>query len=180
MKTATIEIFTFEELSESAKEAARNAWRYDADWAWADDWWHSVQEFSKIAPIKVTSVDYVRAEFEGGWDIYPTAAEELSGLRAWKWLQNNGWFDLANKNAMGECTLTGFCGDCDLFDPIEKYARDPLNVPPLIDLFSDCIYSWVFAARRDYEHSQSDEYIDECLIENGYEFTADGRMYVWG
>jgi hypothetical protein len=178
MQTVTIEIFHFDELPESAKERARQWYRAQGDcWHWQDEWWQSVKAFSEIAPIKIKSADYDRMEFDADFDHYPQSVEFLSGLRAWKWLRNNGWFDLANKNAMGDCTLTGYCGDCPLFDPIEQYATKPLDVPELGVLFEECIYSWLKAARDDLEWHYSDECIDENMEANSYQFTSDGKFY---
>lgn len=177
MQTVTIEIFTFDELPESAKETARQWYIAQGDcWHWQDEWWQSVQEFSDIAPIEVNSADYNRMHASTEWTENIEIAY-LSGLRAWKWLQNNGWFELANKNAMGDCTLTGYCGDCPLFDPIEQYATKPLAVPELGVLFEECIYSWLKAARADMEWHYSDEFIDEHLEANSYQFTIDGKFY---
>lgn len=176
MRTETIEIFTFAELTDSAKERARQWFREGGCWHWSDEWWDSAAAFSKIAPIKVRSIHWERAEPEMVWS-EDAELSELSGVRAWKWLHNNGWFDLAAENVKGGCTLTGYCGDCAFFDPIEKYARDPMGVPELGDLFRDCVYSWAFAARDDMEWSHSDECVDDTIEANGYEFEACGNFY---
>lgn len=177
MQTVTIEIFTFDELPESAKETAREWYRAQGDcWHWHEEWWQSAKAFSEIAPIKVWGADYDRMETSTEWTGDLETAR-LSGLRAWKWLRNNGWFELANRNAMGDCTLTGYYGDCPLFDPIKQYAAKPLAVPELGVLFEDCIYSWLKAARDDMEWHYSDECIDEHLEMNGYQFTIEGKFY---
>jgi hypothetical protein len=180
MRTETIEVFTFDELSEPAKEQARNWYRSDGDlWHWADEWWNSAVAFSAIAPIDIRGVHWDNADPDMRWS-GDDALRELSGARAWKWLHNNGWFDLAAKNVMGDCTLTGYCGDCEFFDPIEKYRRDPAGVPDLKTLFRDCVHSWAFAARRDMEWSYSDEAVDETIRCNQYEFDDLGRLWIWG
>ena len=176
MRTETIEIFRFDELSDAAKERAR-AWYRESDcWHWSDEWWDSAVEFSKIAPICVRSINWENADPDMIWS-EESELSELSGVRAWKWLHNNGWFDLAARNVMGGCTLTGYCGDCDFFDPIQKYARDPMGVPELGELFRDCVFSWAFAARRDMEWCFSDESVDENIIANEYEFDARGDFW---
>ena len=177
MRTETIEVFTFDELSESAKEVARNWYRSGEVWHWGGEWWNSAVAFSAIAPIDIRGVDWDRADPDMRWS-GDDDLRELSGVRAWKWLQNNGWFDLAAKNVMGDCTLTGYCGDCDFFDPIEKHRRHPAGVPDLETLFRDCVYSWAFAGRRDMEWCYSDECVDETIRCNEYEFTASGDF--WG
>jgi hypothetical protein len=177
MRTETIEVFIFDELSKAAKEQARNWYRSDGDlWHWADEWWDSAVAFSAIAPIDIRRVDWDHAEPDMRWSD-DDALRGLSGVRAWKWLHNNGWLDLAAKNVMGECTLTGYCGDCEFFDPIEKYRSDPSGLPALETLFRDCVYSWAFAARRDMEWCYSDESVDDALRDNAYEFDASGNFW---
>lgn len=169
-------VYSFNELSDDAKQAAIEYFRNDSDlWGWQSEYWDSAQAFAKIAPIDITEADYDRAQVTIRW----TDTEEvknLSGLRAWKWLQNNGWFDLAKRNKQGDCTLTGFCGDCDLFDDIEKYSLFPQSVPELGQLFYECAQSWVYAAQQDCQHAYSDAGITETIQCNDYEFTADGKL----
>jgi hypothetical protein len=177
MRTESIEVFTFDELSEAAKEQARNWYRSVEVWHWGGEWWNSAVAFSAIAPIDIRGVDWDRADPDMSWS-GDDDLREMSGVRAWKWLHNNGWFDLAAKNVMGECSLTGYCGDCEFFDPIEKHRRDPAGVPDLETLFRDCVHNWAFAARRDMEWCYSDECADETILCNGYEFDATGAF--WG
>lgn len=175
MRTMQIEVFTFDELSDRAKGRARDYFRRDDCWSWAGEWWDSAQAFSKIAPVDISEADYDRGHVSCRWTDSDEVAE-LKGLRAWKWLHNNGWFDWARRNKAGECTMTGFCGDCDFADPITEYECNPRRVPDLRQVFYEAAQSWVYAARSDMEHSYSDEVIDEMIECNEYEFTADGEL----
>lgn len=177
MKHVTITICKYEELSETAQETARDLYRQTGfAWGWQDEWWQSAQEFSRIAPIVIVSADHDRGHVDARWRGDSDVAD-LSGLRAWKWLQNNGWFDLAAKNAQGGCTLTGYCGDCPLFDPIAAYAKTPLAVPDLAQVFYECAQAWIYAAQADCEWCHSDEAVAESIICNEYEFTEDGEFW---
>jgi hypothetical protein len=173
-RTIEITAYRFDELSDRAKERARDWYREGDTWGWSDEYWQSARAFAAIAPMDIWEADYSRGDVSVRWAGDDEVAE-LTGLRAWKWLANNGWFDLAAKNIQGDCTLTGFCGDCDLFDPIAQYAKNPLRVPELEQVFRECYYSWVHAARADMEHSYSDESVDESIRINEYEFDAEGN-----
>ena len=184
-ETVTRILYQFDELSESAKETARNWWRNSGDcWSWASEWIASLQAFERIAPIKVRSWDVDRADISVEWVgphyalryDHSDAIGELSGVRAYKWLHNNGWLDLAKRNVDGDCTLTGYCGDYPLFDPIAQYAKNPARIPELSQLFYECAQSWVYAAREDMEYSYSDESIDENIRCNEYEFDESGNI----
>lgn len=171
----TIEVYSVQELSEAARERAREHFRATADWPWLHEWWQSGQEFSKIAPIEIQTADFERGQVFARWQ-GDEQVKQLSGLRAWKWLYNNGWFALAKRNAQGDCTLTGYCGDCPLFDPIAVLEQKPLEVPTLEQLFYECVQAWVHEGRRDLEHNYSDEGVDETLEANDCRFTAEGNL----
>lgn len=175
-RTIETTLYQFDELSESAKESARDWYRGDGDaWIWASDWIASAQAFERIAPIKIRGWDIDRAEVSIEWSEDSDIAE-LSGLRAWKWLENNNWFKWAKDNKAGACTMTGYCGDCPFGDAIAAYADKPLGVPDLEQIFYEACQAWVYAARDDMEYCNSDESVDEHIRINEYEFTESGDV----
>lgn len=189
-RTMTVTLYQFDELSDSAKERARDWYRSTGDtWFWQSEWWKSAQAFSAIAPIDISAADYDRRHVEYRWtgaadydrryvEYRWTGDDEvasLSGLRAWKWLQNNGWFDWAARNKAGECTMTGYCGDCPFGDAINSYARTPSRVPELRQVFYEAAQAWVNGAADDMEYSYSDESVDETIRCNEYEFDSEGN-----
>lgn len=169
-------VYSFDELSDSAKESARDNFRNDGNlWGWQSEWWQSAQAFGKIAPIRITSADYDRAQVDIEWTDGDAIAD-LSGLRAWKWLQNNNWFKWAAKEKLGACTLTGYCGDCSFADTFAQYEKNPLSVPDLKQVFYESAQSWVYEAQKDCEYSYSNEAIDQMIECNEYEFTESGGL----
>lgn len=176
MREITTTVFTYEELSESAKEAARDWFRGTGETWDSSDWWNSAQAWSGIAPIEIKSADYDRGQVDIRWTGDDDVAG-LEGVRAWKWLQNNGWFDWAAKEKPGACSLTGFCADAPFADPLAEYATKPGRVPDLKQVFYECAQAWVFEARSDYESTFEDDYVAETIIANEYEFTEDGRRH---
>lgn len=176
-------VYQFDELSESAQQAACEWYASDGEaWSWQSEWWDSAKAFGTIAPIRITGADYGRGDCDIEWRgpdyalrfDHSDAIAELTGLRAWKWLQNNNWFTWAKREAPGACTLTGFCGDAPFADPLLEYARNPLSVPDIKQVFYECAQSWVFAARDDMEACNSFESIAENIRANGYEFDENG------
>ena len=179
--TATLYLYHFDELDEGAKESAREFFRLDPHlWAWQSEWWESALAFSRVAPITITEADYGASNVRVRWDGDEDVAE-LSGLRAWKWLQNNGpkrdvsWLDCASEEAQGNCGLTGFCGDAPFFNPIAE-IQSPTDVPTLRELFEDCADRWMREANQDFEHAHSDEGIDGLIRCNEYEFFDTGEL----
>ena len=177
MRDITISVFQFDELTDTAKERARDWYRGLGAWSWQPEWWESAQAFTKIAPINIVALDYDRRHVSVVWTDDANVSE-LSGVRAWKWLKNNGWFEWAKANADGSCTMTGFCGDAPFGDPLVAYAKTPSKVPTLKQVFYECAQAWVNEAANDYEHSYSDEAVDETILANEYEFTSDGERFV--
>jgi len=180
MRQETVNIYTFDELSDEAKERARDWYREGEDFGWilkeASD---SVKEFNKIAPVIISDADYYRQYVKVKWDYdsYYDGEEDLEGREAWVWLKKRGWFAIAKENSDGGCTLTGVCYDCPLFDPITEVAKTPQKVPSLMDLFRECAERWMDMVVEDIEHQSSDESIDENIWANGYEFYGDGEFY---
>ena len=176
MRTETVTIYQFNELPEAAQQATIDKFRdMGYCWGWQDEWWDSAQAFSKIAPIDITKADYDRGQVSVKWTDEDEIAE-LVGLRAWKWLQNNGWFTWAAKNKAGDCTMTGFFGDCAFGDAIMVYADKPLSTPELKQVFYEAAQAWVREAQRDCEYAYSDAAIRENIEVNEYEFYADGSL----
>lgn len=175
-RTIEIQLFQLSELTDKARERAIDAFRNSGDcWGWGAEWWDSAQAFSRIAPIDIREADYGRRDVTIRWtgddDI-----RELSGLRAWKWLQNNGWFAWAENERKGACSMTGYCGDAPFGDAIAAYARKPLSVPDIEQVFYEAAQAWVFEAADDCDHAYSDEAIAEQIECNEFEFTADGKL----
>ncbi|WP_422023374.1 hypothetical protein [Pyruvatibacter mobilis] len=176
-------IYTFAELPRDAQETVLDNFRQDWDrWGWASEWWDSAKAFSRIAPITIESADYGRADVEYSWQgvalryDHDDCIRELSGLRAWKWLNNNGWFKWAEDNQRGACTMTGYCGDAPFGDGIMAYADCPAKTPTIEQVFYEAAQCWVSEARRDYEYAYSDEAIREDIDANEYEFFETGEL----
>lgn len=175
-KTITKTLYQFDELSDDAKERARIWYTGDGEaWAWQSEWWNSAQAFAAIAPIDIREADYYRRHVNIRWT-GDDAVAELSGVRAWKWLQNNDWFAWAARNKAGECTMTGYCGDCPFGDAIDGYARTPAAVPELKQVFYEAAQAWVNEAANDCEYAYSNESVDEMLSANKYWFDNEGNI----
>lgn len=181
MRTELVTYYRFGELSDEAQEKATEDWRNAglAGDAWGAEWRGSLKKFEALAPIDVIDViDY--------WSIDPWGrsftrtlwygCEDTAGLtyvRAWKWLENNGWF--ADSMIGGNCPFTGYYGDEVLLDAIRRFKSKPEKHTTLCELFQECVEDWRIAWEKDIEYQNSDEAIREALIANEYEFTEDGK-----
>jgi hypothetical protein len=178
--------YKFDELAEATQSRIIERWREGDTFFWADEWQDSLKAFADRAPLTIrdwnvgyprTYVDFATHED----DNYGDGLATLSGVRAWKWLMNNGWGDLVNpkptkKNPHPSCPFTGYCGDEDLLDAIRTALAYPSKIASLRDVFAECLYDWAKAFERDYDYWHSEECIREEIEANGYEFYDDGSM----
>ena len=169
MRTATINYYKFDELSDKAKERARDWWRQGAlDY----EWWESIYEDAERIGLKITSFDTGRScEIDGHFIGTP---EET----AHKILAEHGEStDTAAEARTYLKTLSEFMATA---------AKDENGDLATYDLESDkedidkeflfvLLQEYLVNLRNDAEYLQSDEVADELLTVNEYEFTEDGK-----
>jgi hypothetical protein len=171
-RTLEITVYKLDELDEAMQQRVIQSWRDGDHFFWEDEWRDSLHAFAKIAPIKVRdwSVGY------GGtyvtFDMDDNIAD-LSGIRAYKWLLNNGWAKLA---AGQDCPFTGYCGDENLLDAIRTAIGNPASISSLRDVFADALQGWAKGFEADLDYWHSEEAIREDIEANGYEFNANGTL----
>jgi hypothetical protein len=171
-RTIEVTVYKLDELGAAMQQRVIEDWRAGDQFFWEDEWRDSLHAFAKIAPIKVRdwSVGY------GGtyvtFDMDDNIAD-LSGVRAYKWLVNNGWAKLA---AGQDCPFTGYCGDENLLDAIRTAIGNPASISSLRDVFADALHGWANGFEADLDYWHSEEAIREDIDANGYEFNANGTL----
>lgn len=177
-RAVEITVYKFDELDASTQERVINNWRDGEQFFWTDEWEQSLDAFAKLAPLTVRNWEIGYRSNGVTFDMdqddnYGDGIAELSGVRAWKWLVNNGWAKLA---AGQDAPFTGYCGDEDLLDAIRDALANPAAITSLRDVFSDALYNWTKAFERDIDRWYSAEAIGEEIDANEYEFYADGTI----
>ena len=157
MREVEIKVYTFEELNESAKERARDWWRgHGADWC--DETNESITAF-------LDKFDVELREYRIDWGSYNYQLSDYD---------NNTFRGMKLKDFVREEYLTGYCVDADLsitfYDTFEKTGDAMYAFKQAVDAGFEAWY-------RDIEYQGTNEYIDEALVANEYEFTADGEIY---
>ncbi len=108
MKTIQVNIYTFSELSEDAKQRAIETWRNDTqEYAWQDENKESMEAFARVFPIAVTEWSY-GGRGEGVYFRFETERdeiEELSGQRLAIYLWNNYRRELYKGKYYGRLSL---------------------------------------------------------------------------
>lgn len=191
------EIFTFDELSDRAKDKAR-AWYRDGS---AGDTWaidtlldNTVTDAARLLGIEFVrrgaypAIDWntnpIEAAFNGSWRASKVAADKLRA----EFPQDQTLHTIADDlervaasfpDASADCSIgrhctqrvafEGFAEDDSPIDEAEESARDALQA----------FAGWIAdAVNAEYEYQNSDEATDETIAANEYEFTADGEVYL--
>jgi hypothetical protein len=180
--THTITTYTFAELSAEAQERAIENARDDQGFrgeAWSEEWRDTIQEAERVLPF---GFDGWEVESSGsglvrGYALLDDAdAATLSGVRAWKWLQNNGV--AAAIGEPGSMPFTGYCGDEALLDPLRAFLARPDESVAIENLAQDCLESWALAWSRDMEYQYSDEAVREELSNrDDIEYLETGAVF---
>jgi len=173
--------YKFDELPPETQARIIERWRDNDTFFWADEWKDSLDAFVRHAPLKVKDYSIGYPGTYVTFEMDDDAVSDLAGVRAWKWLMNNGWADLANpkptkKNPHPSCPFTGYCGDENLLDAIRKALAYPSKITSLQSVFASCLSDWAKAFEADYDHWYSEEAIREDIEANGYEFYDDGSL----
>lgn len=161
MRTETISIFKFDELpSVQAKEAAREKGRQwlAEDPAWVTESRKSIQAFCEAFGIRLTA-----------WSVGAYAPISFST-------------DAENKHFRGrklnefkpDACPTGYCLDFTLWG---SFCEEFKKTGSAFGAFKATLDAGFEEWRADLEAQLEDEYIDDFLSANDYEFTADGRVY---
>lgn len=193
MKTISLNLYTFQELSPEAQTAAIENYRNENDdlgTFWQNENFQSIKSvldffgwsvFDWSIDYSSAARSYIHANFTGDENI-----ADLCGVRLWKYLQNNfvgkktGSFDsiFDGQPDEGRCLFTGYCADHSIIDPVVKFLARPDKYTTFQDLMNYCIEAGLQYIESDYDSQMSDDYIRETLSDDDEnKFTSDGEIY---
>jgi len=171
MRTETINIYTFDELSDKAKDRARDWWRQGAlDY----DWWDCVYANAERMGLKITSFDTGRScEIEGNFIGTPEETAEKILAE-----DGEGWADLVAEARAYKKTLAEFMATAekDEYGELATYALDADKEDIDKEFLRALLEEYLSTLREEEEHQLSDEVADEMITVNEYEFTEDGGI----
>jgi hypothetical protein len=158
METIEINLYAFDELSDEAKERAREWWRDGFDYPWWSESHESIRAF--LDHFGVEMRDWSMGE--RGRDYIKTNA-------------NKGHFRGRKlRDYSRDFMPTGYYLDSALWGTFHdewEATSDPMYA------FQQALESALGAIASDVEYQFTDEAVDECLRINDYQFTEDGRLY---
>ena len=200
MREINIKLYTFDELSSSAKSRAWEEWASTTEeFTDNDEYRATLEAFEKLFDVKVYRwcVDenhynyrfsHIREAPEGDW------------LRFAKWVWNNYGEAIQQGKYYGKlvyregmhprhvkryskatveytCNLTGFVADMDITDPVWKCIHYKEKYTTYDELIEACLESFFEAWRNAMEYETSIYYFEELCELNEWEFTEYGEMW---
>ncbi|CRF16405.1 hypothetical protein [Salmonella enterica] len=204
----TISLYTFNELSDVAKAKAIENYRQykSGDQFDFSEYKESLREFCDDLCVEVRDWSYGLGGCDVSYEInHSSDVEDLSGVRAYKWIINNvtafntrrrvyreyrevnnhGFKQKASFvkwvsgvfNASDDCPYTGVCCDESLLKPFRDFLKKP-DDRTIAELIREAIDGYCSDMLDELEGRESDEYLRDDL-ENGDtpEFFENGAIY---
>lgn len=175
MRTITKEVFTFSELSETAKETAREWYREGMEYGWATENLDSLNAWAKWMGVSITNYSLGGSDNRDNhvrWHLETDQFEGFRGVRLWKYLNNQ----FIMPDLSGNCPFTGYCFDETLLDVFRDFMKRPWDAT-YRDLIRASIDKLVHDYAADVDYTYENEAVDESIEANGYEFYEDGSNY---
>jgi hypothetical protein len=171
MRKETIEhtYYQFDELTESAKEKARDWYREGGlDY----EWWDSTYEDAKTIGLEITSFDFDRRGVEGN---FIAGAEETAHKIEKEHGEKCETFIDAKAYLVQRDAIVNQAEKDENGDFVDEYgldnALDDIDKEFLHTLCED----YRIILQKEMEYLLSDESVDESICANEYEFTENGK-----
>lgn len=158
MEIVEVEVYSFDELDDKAKERARNWFRDGLEYPWFSDCKTSITTF--VEHFGGCVLDYELGGNCRGFIKTNVTHENFRGLKLKDFKQDH--------------MPTGYCLDCSLwgtFHQLWKRTGDPFYA------YREALEAAVLDIEADIDYHFSDECIDEMLTFNHYRFTVNGKVF---
>jgi hypothetical protein len=156
MRTIETTVYQFHELSEDAKEKAREWYKQGDVYGWSDEYRHSIETFCAHFGVELKD-----------WNIGPGSPIDYRTDA-----ENAHFRGLKLRDLPHDQAPTGFCGDYALWVTFEKEFK---RTGDALAAFNSALDAGFKEWRDDWESAYSDEAVDEAITANGYEFTEEGE-----
>ena len=157
MQTISIEVYSFEELSKEAQSKAIENNRYAFEYAYYAEDKKSLTVFG----------DYFGVSLEYYTDAWNNVYFEHKA-------DNSNFRGIKLKDIKRDNMPTGYCLDCALWETFYDEFKSTGNAK---EAFSQALKKAGKCISEDINHTTDDEYIEEMLIVNEYQFTKDGKNF---
>lgn len=172
MKTRTINTYSFSELSEKAKQYAKDGHAEAMGYAWGEDAIESIKALTLHfqGKMKNWEIDFFNGTYSHATFDMPEMEEQEIKNR----LNKLGSYNKETLRGDGECKLTGYCMDEDAIDGFRRAFHGGEN--DLSKLMDAAFESWIKAVHEDCKYQYSDEAFEETADANEYEYYENGEI----
>lgn len=168
MREIKTTVYTFDELNDRAKETAREWYR---QYCIADDWYTFVYEDAERVGLKITAFDLrggVEAEFLASAEETAHKIEEEHGKTCATYTTAKAYLKKRDE------LIDGWPKDGD--GEFQSLSDLDARLDELDDEFSyDLREDYRIILQNEIDWIMSEEAVDENILANEYEFTADGK-----
>lgn len=201
IETVTRELFTYDELDDNAKEAARNWWR---EGGLNYEWWDStIDDFRTIAGLMGITIDHKEIFFSGFWSqgngasfygeyAYRQGAaksvrehapqdEELHRIADTLQAIQRRYFYQLSATVRRAYGAGNYCHENTVEVTVsDRHGElDGIEAADTIDAVTEALRDlmrWLYRTlEKEYEFLNSDEQVAETIEANEYEFTENGE-----
>lgn len=199
MKTVSINLYTWDELSDIAKRAFFESGYFNFSDTYNSDYIKTMEKFASIFGVecKNYSIDAYSYNYDlrytnDLWDSMPEDASPYWMMRKlWsnfksymykgKYYSNGTWTKHRYSKVIfnTDCVLTGCYTDCEIMRPIYDYMNNCRKFDSPYELFEGCYDAFFDAWKNDIEYTTSYEYFDETMKDcyNELWFTENGKLW---
>lgn len=198
MRKVEIEVFTFAELSDDAKERAREWFRQGIEFDSTNVIECTILDAAKILGITIDRPRSRRTGYAVDWDTNPIGAAFVGSWRAAdvkpgaiekEWPRESVLHVIARDLEAVAAEFPDAYADCDTgrgcFQRVEAYAEAGEDSDDcgddvaqlVVDSLTSFAHWMATTIAAEYEYQYSDECVDELIEANGYEFTENGEPY---
>lgn len=192
MRTVEHNLYQFDELSDSAKERAREWYRTTLDYEWWDCIYDDAKEFGKILGIDISEIYFSGfwsqgdgAQFTGEYEYRKGASKEIRSYTNDEELhriaddlqeiQRRNFYSITASVYHSGHYYHEYCTTINVYDSREVDAS--IDTEESIQELMRDYMRWIYRAlEREYDFITSDEIVDESIVANEYEFDENGEM----
>jgi len=193
MRTLNIDLYSYSELSEEAKEVALKQWQNNSEEiSWMDEIVDSLKSCISKAGLHLKDWEIGPESYRSYVTISKFDGEDLEGKRAWAWIENNLFSQFRipyigdRRKAVSKygkyyragmitpCPFTGYCFDEELIDALKERI---LKGDTIREAFEHLAYVASKAIEREWEEQLSEPYFADYADANKFEFTIDGKFW---
>lgn len=172
MRTIERTVYKFSELSDKAKQKAKDDHAAAYGMAWSKEYFDSLEALAAKLGGKLSNYEV------DVWDTYPSWAKfempDMDEKDIRDILKTLGSYNKKTLRGNGDCVLTGYCGDEDAIDGFRRAFH--AGERDLNKLMEAAFNTWIKAVHDECKGEYEDAQFSEISDANDYEYYENGEL----